>query len=483
MKFLSLLSAAAVAAAVQFTSASPFKAGKRGDPIPNQYIIVYKKDVDMEVITAHEMWLTSMMVAPAAMSRRRRSLFQHDANDQEFLGTDDEEEDRPVYGTYAYPDFKFLHRYVMNGFKGYTARIPEILAKSLRILPEIDYIEQDTVVTLLETQLNPPSWGLKRIGVPDLPLSKNYTYVDTAGEGVDAYIVDTGVHITHPDFEGRAVIGASFSNDKNDRDGNGHGTHVAGTVGGSKYGVAKKVNIIAVKVLNAQGSGSNSDVIAGIEWVGTTAAKKGNKKAVANMSLGGGASSALDAAVRAAIKNGVMFAVAAGNSAGDACKLSPARVKEALTVAASDKTDKLASFSERGTCVDIIAPGVDITSSWNNGKENTISGTSMASPHACGVLALAAGHREFADPKSLKDYVVAIGGRKKVSGVPKNTPNVLLYADVSMEAPEPSPEDPPEKPEPGEPEDPEEPGDGVCPFPQCLLDPSCTSCCFEGIDC
>ncbi|ORY43695.1 subtilisin-like protein [Rhizoclosmatium globosum] len=366
----------------------------------------------------------------------------------------------------------------MDGFKGYMAKLPAIVAKSLQRLPEVAFVEQDQIVTLLETQTNPPSWGLKRITSRELPLPANYNYPDTAGENVDAYIIDTGVLITHKEFQGRAKVGKSFSDDNNDRDGNGHGTHVAGTVGGQTFGVAKKVNIIAVKVLNGQGSGTNSDVIAGIEWVGTNAPKTG-RKSVANMSLGGGASAALDAAVRAVINNGVAMAVAAGNSAGDACKLSPARVKEALTVAASDKYDKLASFSERGKCVDIIAPGVDITSSWNNGKDNTISGTSMASPHACGVLALAYGQRDFASVKEANDYVVAIGSRKAVSGVPKGTPNILLYNDVTIDAPEPNPEDPDEPEDP----DPEEPGDNVCPFPKCLIDPSCTACCFEGVDC
>ncbi|KAI9343494.1 peptidase S8/S53 domain-containing protein [Obelidium mucronatum] len=339
----------------------------------------------------------------------------------------------------------------MDGFKGYMAKLPAVVAKSLEKLPEIDFVEQDQVVTLLETQDNPPSWGLKRVSSRTLPLPGQYTYPDTAGENVDAYIIDTGVHITHKDFAGRAKVGKSFSDDNNDRDGNGHGTHVAGTVAGTTYGVAKKATIIAVKVLNGQGSGTNSDVIAGIEWVGTEAPKTG------------GASAALDAAVRAAINNGVAMAVAA------------ARVREALTVAASDKNDKLASFSEKGKCVDIIAPGVDITSSWNNGKENTISGTSMASPHACG--------RDFASVKELNAYVVAIGTRKAVANVPKDTPNVLLYADVTIDAPEPNPEDPPEDPNPEDPEDPDDPEDNVCPFPQCLIDPSCTSCCFEGVDC
>ncbi|KAI9362510.1 peptidase S8/S53 domain-containing protein [Zopfochytrium polystomum] len=438
---------------------------KAGDLIPNQYIIVFKNHVDKHTAAMHMSWLTSLFVPNAFTSRP----------DSPFVAQDRDSSSITAVPGFA-DEFHIIRNWFVDGFKGYAARLPEIVAKSLQKLPEIAFIEQDQIVTVLATQKNPPSWGLTRIGTRKNGAT-DYVYPDSAGEGVDAYIVDTGVTISHKDFGGRAKVGASFSTDKNDRDGNGHGTHVAGTVGGTTYGVAKKAKIIAVKVLNAQGSGTNSDVISGIEWVATEAPKR-SKKAVGNMSLGGGASAALDAAVRSAIDAGIMFAVAAGNSAGDACKLSPARVREALTVAASDKNDKLASFSEKGKCVDLIAPGVDITSSWNNGRENTISGTSMASPHGCGVLALALAEQNFTTPKQYKDYVVNIGTRKTVSGVPANTPNILLFADVTSEPQEPLPEEP----EDPNPEDPEEPG-GVCPFPQCLFDPSCTSCCFEGVDC
>ncbi|KAJ3082498.1 hypothetical protein HDU79_000206 [Rhizoclosmatium sp. JEL0117] len=462
MKITSVLTVLAVAigafaSPVPSTPLLPSVSAKAGTPIDNQ------PNVSKATIQAHESWLVNLMATTIANPLQVQN-------------------DDTGMGQLVFPDFNIQRRYMMDGFKGYMAKLPAIVAKSLQRLPEVAFVEQDQIVTLLETQTNPPSWGLKRITSRELPLPANYNYPDTAGENVDAYIIDTGVLITHKEFQGRAKVGKSFSDDNNDRDGNGHGTHVAGTVGGQTFGVAKKVNIIAVKVLNGQGSGTNSDVIAGIEWVGTNAPKTG-RKSVANMSLGGGASAALDAAVRAVINNGVAMAVAAGNSAGDACKLSPARVKEALTVAASDKYDKLASFSERGKCVDIIAPGVDITSSWNNGKDNTISGTSMASPHACGVLALAYGQRDFASVKEANDYVVAIGSRKAVSGVPKGTPNILLYNDVTIDAPEPNPEDPDEPEDPEDPEDPEEPGDNVCPFPKCLIDPSCTACCFEGVDC
>ncbi|KAJ3126554.1 hypothetical protein HK100_010197 [Physocladia obscura] len=464
-----LLAAAAAAVANPVPAPEPSFAQPSiaaGTPIANQYIIVFNKDIKPSAITAHEAWLSTLMSATVSSAN---PLIIQDDNVIDVA---------PL----IFPDFDILRRYAMDGFKGYTARIPDVVAKSLKKLPEVAFVEQDQVMTISAVQTSPPSWGLKRISSREKALPADYTYPDSAGEGVDAYIIDTGCHVAHKDFAGRAKVGKSFSNDNNDRDGNGHGTHVSGTVAGTTFGVAKKANLICVKVLNGQGSGTNSDVIAGIDWVGTHAPTTG-RKSVANMSLGGGASAALDTAVRAVINAGVAMAVAAGNSAGDACKLSPARVKEALTVAASDKVNKLASFSEKGKCVNIIAPGVDITSSWNNGKENTISGTSMASPHAAGVLALAYGQRNFSSVKELNEYVVAIGTRKAVANVPKDTPNVLLFADVTIDAPEPNPEDPNDPDEPEDPEDPDEPGENVCPFPKCLIDPSCTSCCFEGIDC
>ncbi|KAJ3394888.1 serine protease [Entophlyctis sp. JEL0112] len=465
MKLSAIAACVALAASAVFAAPAPAPPGPvapaaspiPGAPIPNQYIVVFKKHVDPDAALAHENWLTTLMTTTPLTPNPL--VVQDDDTGVSSIAK-------------PFPDFDIIRRYALSSFKGYTARIPEIVAKSLKKLPEVAYVEQDQVMSILDVQKNPPSWGLKRISSRTLPLPGSYEYPDSAGEGVDAYIIDTGCQVAHPEFEGRAKVGKSFSTDNNDRDGNGHGTHVSGTVAGATFGVAKKANLICVKVLNGQGSGSNSDVIAGIDWVGTHAPTTG-RKSVANMSLGGGASAALDAAVRAVIENGVAMAVAAGNSAGDACKLSPARVREALTVAASDKYDKLASFSERGKCVDIIAPGVDITSSWNNGKDNTISGTSMASPHACGVLALAVGERNFSSVKELNAYVVAIGTRKTVSNVPSGTPNVLLYADVTLDAPEPNPEDPEDPPE--DPEDPDEPGENVCPFPKCLIDPSCTS--------
>ncbi|RKO88507.1 peptidase S8/S53 domain-containing protein [Blyttiomyces helicus] len=274
----------------------------------------------------------------------------------------------------------------------------------------------------------PPSWGLQRISNRDLPLSKTYVYPDSAGANVDAYIIDTGVLIKHPEFQGRARVGKSFTDD-GDADGNGHGTHVAGTIGSISYGVAKKVNLIAVKVLDARGSGTISAVLGGIDWVAKEAPKSG-RKSVANMSLGGGKSRAMEDAVKAAIKAGVVFAVAAGNSAGDACKVSPAGVAEAITVAASDKNDRLASFSEWGSCVDVIAPGVDITSTWNNGKINTISGTSMASPHVAGVVALALAEGNFSSPAAVEHYLKSVSSKDRITGSLRSTPNNFLYNNV-----------------------------------------------------
>ncbi|RKP02159.1 hypothetical protein CXG81DRAFT_6554, partial [Caulochytrium protostelioides] len=291
--------------------------------------------------------------------------------------------------------------------KGYAARIPAYALPLLKRAPEVALVEPDRVWQLqraVPAQPEPPSWGLTRLSSKALPAAGSaYLYPPSAGTGVTAYVVDTGINIKHPDLEGRAIWGKTFAND-GDTDKNGHGSHVAGTIGGHDHGVAKNVTLVAVKVLNGQGSGTTSGVLAGIDWTAADHARRTRERgdgkqarSVANMSLGGGASVALDRATAAAVRAGVAFAVAAGNSAGDACRVSPARVNEAVTVAASDRRDTFAYFSEKGPCVDIVAPGVDITSIWidepgagHSGKApvNTISGTSMATPHVCGVMAL-----------------------------------------------------------------------------------------------
>ena len=335
-------------------------------------------------------------------------------------------------------------------------------------------------MTIQGTQKSAP-WGLTRISSRDHPstASHEYTYPDSAGTGVTAYVIDTGIFVNHPEFQGRARFGRSFTKD-GARDGNGHGTHVAGTIGSKSYGVAKNVSLVAVKVLDARGSGSTSDVIAGIQWAAKDAAASKSKyrKSVANMSLGGGASTALDKAVKAAVASGLVFGIAAGNSGRDACLLSPARVPEAITVAASDIDDNLASFSEKGKCVDIIAPGVDILSTWNNGKTNTISGTSMATPHVVGVVALALAEGEFATVKEVHDYIKAVSSKDKIAGSLRGAPNNLLYNNVLGGGfPDDEPKEPAPQPEP----EPEDPSEGECPIPQCLFDPACTSCCVDCV--
>ncbi|WP_369375520.1 S8 family serine peptidase [Streptomyces sp. cg36] len=311
----------------------------------------------------------------------------------------------------------------VNGFS--ASGLSESEAKHLAADPAVGKVVQNKKFHIEASQANPPSWGLDRIDQADTAGDGKYTYPDSAGEGVTAYVIDTGVRISHKDFGGRASYGFdAVDNDNSADDGNGHGTHVAGTIAGTAHGVAKKAKIVAVRVLDNQGSGSTDQVVAGIDWV----TKNHKGPSVANMSLGGGADPALDAAVQKAIASGVTFGVAAGNESTDAGQGSPSRVKEAITVASSTKDDQQSDFSNYGSVVDLYAPGSDITSDWNtdDSATKTISGTSMATPHVVGAAAVyLAGHKD-ATPAQVSDALTGGATADKISNPGAGTPNKLL---------------------------------------------------------
>ena len=325
-----------------------------------------------------------------------------------------------------------LERVFEHAIKGFSVRMTAQQAEALAADPSILFVEEDQIITLDATQTNAP-WGLDRIDQPTLPLNTTYNYDTTAGN-VHAYVIDTGIYFPHNDFGGRAIAGYDAVNDgRNGLDCNGHGTHVAGTIGGNVYGVAKAVNLYAVRVLNCSGSGTTSSVIAGIDWV--TANRK--LPAVANMSLGGGASTALDSAVRRSIASGVTYAVAAGNANADACSGSPSRIGEAITVGASTSTDARANFSNYGSCLDLFAPGASITSAWYTSASATavLSGTSMAAPHAAGAAALFLAQNPTKTPAEVEAAVKAGAVSGRLSAIGAGSPNLLLQSMFSNNTP------------------------------------------------
>lgn len=335
---------------------------------------------------------------------------------------------------------KVLRQY-SNGIPGFVLKMDAAELNNLRKDPRVLLIEQDQIMQTTATQ-NSATWGLDRIDQANLPLNYDFNY-ELDGSGVNAYIIDTGILTSHSDFGGRAVSGWDFiSNDADASDCNGHGTHVAGTVGGSTWGVAKNVNLTAVRVLDCNGSGTSSGVIAGIDWVTANA----QFPAVANMSLGGGNSPALDAAVNRAIDAGITFAVAAGNSNINACSGSPNKVPAAITVASSTRTDSRSSFSNWGSCIDLFAPGSDITSTWSNGGINTISGTSMATPHVAGAIALYLQAHPEATPAEVTASLKGYATLDKISSL-NGSPNLLLNIEFDEESdlPTPPPAPPAEK--------------------------------------
>ncbi|CAE6425211.1 unnamed protein product, partial [Rhizoctonia solani] len=345
--------------------------------IPNQYIVVLKPEASFDDLNAH---------ATAVQS--------HD-------------ETNPL------ADGPGLMHIFDGALKGVAGKFSDATLDRIRAMPEVEYVERDQVVYTIHesvdeghaTQRGAP-WGLARISHRNrlgFSTFNQYIYDPEGGEGVDVYVIDTGINVDHNEFEGRAHWGHTVPQNDEDKDGNGHGTHCAGTIASRKYGVAKKAHVHAVKVLGSNGSGSMADVVAGVMWASKQAQSKAieaikefratgktsHKGSVANMSLGGGKSPALDRAVNAAVKNGLHFAVAAGNDNKDACNYSPAAAELAVTVGASTMGDDRAYFSNHGECVDIFAPGLNILSTWigSNTSTNTISGTSMASPHTAGLLA------------------------------------------------------------------------------------------------
>ncbi|EXA88830.1 extracellular serine proteinase [Acinetobacter sp. 742879] len=312
--------------------------------------------------------------------------------------------------------------------KGFAIYLPDVagtaFVEAMKKNPKVVSVENDTIMKIDATTQSNPDWGLDRIDQKNLPLDSAYSYSQT-GSGTTAYIVDTGILSTHQQFSGRVLSGYTAISDGNGTsDCHGHGTHVAGTVGGSTYGVAKNVSLVPIRILGCDGSGASSNVIAGLDWI----LKNGKKPAVVNMSLGGEANASLDSAVENLFNNGYVMVVAAGNSNTDACSTSPARVSKAITVAATDSTDTRASYSNYGSCVDIFAPGSQINSSWigSNTATKVLNGTSMATPHVVGVVAEMLQSTPTTTPQTISTNLLNQASSNVVKN-PSGSPNRLLY--------------------------------------------------------
>lgn len=317
--------------------------------------------------------------------------------------------------------------------------------------PNVSFVEQDATVTTTAVQSN-PSWGLDRVDQRNLPLSKSYDDLNNSGSNIPVYVVDTGINAAHSDFESRVTAGFSVISDGlGSNDCNGHGTHVAGTIGGRTYGVAKTVTLIPVRVLNCSGSGTYSGVIAGLDWI--AANHPAGVPAVVNMSLGGPASSSVDIAVSNLVNKKITVVVAAGNSNADACNFTPARVAGAITVGATESNDSRASYSNFGSCLDVFAPGSAISSAWigSSNAANTISGTSMASPHVAGISARLLASNTGLSPSQVENLIKTQATSSVVSNPGPGSLNLLAFSlitsDGSITNPETSPSPTP-KPSP-----------------------------------
>ncbi|KAF9891213.1 serine protease [Aspergillus nanangensis] len=412
--------------------AAPVLSSTNAKEIPDSYIIVFKKHIDTDSATAHQTWVQDIHESQTSRTElKKRSLWG--LGDEAYLG---------LKNTFN----------IAGSLMGYSGHFHEDVIEQVRRHPDVEYIEKDSEVHTMEeaVEKNAP-WGLARISHRDtlsFGTFNKYLYASEGGEGVDAYTIDTGINVGHADFEGRAIWGKTIPQGDEDADGNGHGTHCSGTMAGKKYGVAKKANLYAVKVLRSSGSGTMSDVVAGVEWAVTSHLKKaqdakdgkvkGFKGSVANMSLGGGKSKTLEDAVNAGVEAGVHFAVAAGNDNADACDYSPAAAENAVTVGASTLADERAYFSNYGKCTDIFAPGLNILSTWIGSKHavNTISGTSMASPHIAGLLAYFVSMQPSQEsafavdeltPAKLKKNIISIATKNVLTDIPSDTPNILAW--------------------------------------------------------
>ncbi|KAI8379286.1 serine protease [Radiomyces spectabilis] len=396
---------------------APLYVSDEAESLADSYIVVLKDHVNDSTMAQHTMWINNMSV--------RTNSFVEWLN-----GNQDNHGVRHVYNTPT--------------LKGYSGKFDKEVLQQIRSSDEVAYVEKDSMVYASELQRGAP-WGLARIShrkALDLRTFSKYQYEKEGGEGVKVFVIDTGINVRHVDFEGRAAWGKTIPSGDADEDGNGHGSHCAGTIAGKRFGVAKKAEPVAVKVLRSNGSGSMSDVVKGVDWATSEhlsmqkQAKESNKRykgAVANMSLGGGKSPTLDNIVNGAVKAGMVFAVAAGNDNRDACNYSPARAELAITVGASTIGDERAYFSNYGSCVDVFAPGLNIKSIWNTNDHatNTISGTSMASPHTAGLAAYLLSFEEGnPTPKQIKDKIISMGTRDRLANIGKDSPNILIYNGI-----------------------------------------------------